>query len=90
MQSYFDVKQRLAKYNICMNEDIQKFVKTVKGIAEYGYEPPRILKEFVTYSDLGKFIDRHYSGCSAHFPKQPNQFCRAIILTSFQHQERGL
>jgi hypothetical protein len=46
MKSYFDVKQELAKYNISMTENIQKFAKTVKGIAEYMYEPQKVLEEF--------------------------------------------
>jgi len=46
MKSYFDVKQELAKYNISMTEDIQKFARIVKGIAEYGYEPQKVLREF--------------------------------------------
>jgi hypothetical protein len=46
MKSYFDVKQELAKYNISMTEDIQKFARTVKGIAKYRYEPQEVLREF--------------------------------------------
>ena len=46
MKSYFDVRQELAKYNISMIKDIQKFANTIKGIAEYGYEPQKVLKEF--------------------------------------------
>jgi len=46
MKSYFDVKQELAKYNISMTEDIQKFARIVKSIAEYRYEPQKVLKEF--------------------------------------------
>jgi predicted RNase H-like nuclease (RuvC/YqgF family) len=46
MNSYFDAKQELDKHKISITEDIRKFAKTVKCIAEYGYEPKRVLAEF--------------------------------------------
>jgi hypothetical protein len=46
MKSYFDAKQELGKHKISITEDIQKFAKSVKGIAEYGYEPKKVIAEF--------------------------------------------
>jgi hypothetical protein len=46
MKSYFDAKQELDKHKISITEDIPKFAKTVKCIAEYGYEPKKVLEEF--------------------------------------------
>jgi hypothetical protein len=46
MKSYFDAKQELDKHKISITEDIQKFAKSVRGIAEYGYEPGKVLAEF--------------------------------------------
>jgi hypothetical protein len=46
MKSYFDAKQELDKHKMSITEDTQKFAKTVKCIAEYGYEPKRVLAEF--------------------------------------------
>jgi hypothetical protein len=46
MKSYFDAKQELDKHKISITEDIPKFAKTVKCIAEYGYEPRKVLSEF--------------------------------------------
>ena len=46
MKSYFDAKQELDKHQISITEDIPKFAKTVKCIAEYGYEPKKVLEEF--------------------------------------------
>jgi hypothetical protein len=46
MKSYFDAKQELDKHKMSITEDTQKFAKTVKCIAEYGYEPKMVLAEF--------------------------------------------
>ena len=46
MKSYFDAKQELDKHKISISEDIPKFAKTIKCIAEYGYEPKKVLEEF--------------------------------------------
>jgi hypothetical protein len=46
MTSYFSAKQVLDKHIISMTEDLPKFANTVKCIAEYGYDPVRILDEF--------------------------------------------
>ena len=46
MKSFFDAKQELDKHKISITEDIPKLAKTVKGIAEYGYEPKKVLEEF--------------------------------------------
>jgi hypothetical protein len=46
MKSYFDAKQELDKHKISITEDVPKFAKSVRGIAEYGYEPEKVLAEF--------------------------------------------
>ena len=46
MKSFFDAKQELDKHKISITEDIPKLAKTVKCIAEYGYEPKKVLEEF--------------------------------------------
>jgi hypothetical protein len=46
MQSYFDAKQELDKHKISITEDVPKFAKSVRGIAEYGYEPKKVIAEF--------------------------------------------
>ena len=46
MNSYFEAKQQLDKYGLSIPGDIQKILKTSKGIAEYGYEPKLILEAF--------------------------------------------
>jgi hypothetical protein len=45
MKSYFDAKQELDKHKISITEDVPKFAKSVKCIAEYGYEPKKVLAE---------------------------------------------
>ena len=45
-KSFFDAKQELDKHKISISEDIPKFAKTIKCIAEYGYEPKKVLEEF--------------------------------------------
>ena len=44
IRSYSNAKQELNKISI--NEDLTKFAKTVNCIAEYGYDPKKILAEF--------------------------------------------
>ena len=46
MKSFFDAKQELDKHKISITEDIPKFAKTIKCVAEYGYEPKKVLEEF--------------------------------------------
>lgn len=46
MKSYLSSKQELEKHGISMTDDIPKFASTVKSIAEYGYNPQRVLEEF--------------------------------------------
>ena len=46
IKSYFDAKQELDKHKLSITEDFQKFAKSVKCIAEFGYEPERVLAEF--------------------------------------------
>ena len=46
IKSFFDAKQELDKHKISITEDIPKLAKTVKCIAEYGYEPKKVLEEF--------------------------------------------
>ena len=46
MKSYFDAKQELDKHKISITEDVPKFAKSVRGIAEYGYEPIKVIAEF--------------------------------------------
>jgi hypothetical protein len=45
MKSFFEAKQELDKHKISM-ADIPKLAKTVKCIAEYGYEPKKVLEAF--------------------------------------------
>jgi vacuolar-type H+-ATPase subunit I/STV1 len=46
MKSYLSSRQELEKYGISMTYDIPTFASTVKSIAEYGYDPQRVLEEF--------------------------------------------
>ncbi|MFZ0327676.1 MAG: hypothetical protein WAL66_10280 [Nitrososphaeraceae archaeon] len=46
MRSYSDTKQVLDRHKISMNEDLPKFAKTVNCIAEYAYDPKKVLAEF--------------------------------------------
>lgn len=46
MKSYFGFKQDLESHGISMTVDIPKFANTVRCIAEYGYDPYRVIKEF--------------------------------------------
>ena len=46
MKSYFEAKQELDKHKISITGDIEKFAKSVRGIAEYGYEPKKVIAEF--------------------------------------------
>jgi hypothetical protein len=58
MKSYFDAKQELDKHKISITEDVPKFAKSVRGIAEYGYEPKKVIAEF---EDIRRFInDEHW------------------------------
>ena len=54
MKSYFDAKQELDKHKISITEDVPKFAKSVKGIAEYGYEPKKVIAEFEDIRYLGR------------------------------------
>ena len=54
MKSYFDAKQELDKYKISITEDVQKFAKSVRGIAEFGYEPKKVIAEFEDIRDLAR------------------------------------
>ena len=46
MKSYFGFKEELESHGISMTYDIPKFVSTVRCIAEYRYDPQRVIKEF--------------------------------------------
>lgn len=46
MKSYFGFRQELESYGISMTDDIPKFVSTIRCIADYCYDPQRIIKEF--------------------------------------------
>jgi hypothetical protein len=46
MKSYFGSKQELESYGISIIDDIPKFVSTIRCIADYGYDPQRVIKEF--------------------------------------------
>jgi hypothetical protein len=46
MKSYISFKQELENYGISLTYDIPKLASTVKTIAQYGYDPQRILGEF--------------------------------------------
>ena len=46
MKSYFSFKQELESQGISMTDDIPRFASTVRCIAEYGYDPQRVIKEF--------------------------------------------
>jgi hypothetical protein len=45
MKSYFDSKQEMEKLGISMNNDIPKFVGTVKSVKRYGYDPQVVVAE---------------------------------------------
>jgi hypothetical protein len=44
-ESYFSFEQELENHGISMTDDIPNFVSTVRCIAEYGYDPLRVVKE---------------------------------------------
>ena len=46
MKSYLSCKQELEKHGISMNIDLPTFARTVKSIAEHGYDPKKVLEEF--------------------------------------------
>jgi hypothetical protein len=46
MESYSSSKQVLDQYGISITEDIAKFASTVKCIAEFGYDPKTVVREF--------------------------------------------
>ena len=46
IKSYSNAKQVLDRHKISIDEDLTKFANTVKCIAEYGYDPKRVLAEF--------------------------------------------
>ena len=46
MKSYLDLGRELDKHKISMTQDIPKFARLVRTIAEYGYEPKRVIAEF--------------------------------------------
>jgi hypothetical protein len=54
MKSYFDAKQELDKHKISITEDVPKFAKSVRGIAEFGYEPKKVIAEFEDIRDLAR------------------------------------
>ena len=46
MKSYFGFKQELESHGISMTDDIPRFASTIRCIADYGYDPQRVIKEF--------------------------------------------
>lgn len=46
MKSYSSFKQEFESYGISMTHDIPKFASTIRSIAEYGYDPKRVIEEF--------------------------------------------
>ena len=46
MKSCLDLQRELDKHKISMTQDIPKFARVVRTIAEYGYEPKRVIAEF--------------------------------------------
>lgn len=46
MESYSSSKQVLDQYGIAITGDISKFASTVKCIAEFGYDPKTVVREF--------------------------------------------
>jgi hypothetical protein len=46
MKSYSSSKQVLDQYGISITEDFSKFTSTVKCIAEFGYDPKKVIEEF--------------------------------------------
>jgi hypothetical protein len=47
MKSYFYSKQELVRHGISIVDDIPKFAITVRCIAEYGYDPQRVIQDFI-------------------------------------------
>jgi hypothetical protein len=46
MKSYLDLERELDKHQISMTHDIPQFVRVVRTITAYGYEPKRVIAEF--------------------------------------------
>ena len=46
IKSYSNAKQVLDRHKISIDEDLTKFANTVNCIAEYGYDPKRVIAEF--------------------------------------------
>ncbi len=46
MKSYTNAKQELNRYDIPISEDLPKFARTVNSIAQYGYNPKMVIREF--------------------------------------------
>jgi hypothetical protein len=46
IKSYSNAKQVLDRHNLSISEDISKFANVVRCIAEYGYDPKKVLEEF--------------------------------------------
>ena len=46
IKSYSNAKQVLDRHNLSITEDLDKFANVVSCIAEYGYDPKRVLAEF--------------------------------------------
>jgi hypothetical protein len=46
IKSFLNYKQELEKLGISMTNDMPRFANMVKSIAEYGYDPQRVLEEF--------------------------------------------
>jgi len=46
MKSYFGFKQGMENHGISMTDDIPRFASTVRCMADYGYDPQRVIIEF--------------------------------------------
>ena len=46
IKSYSNAKQILDRHKLSITEDLGKFANVVSCIAEYGYDPKRVLEEF--------------------------------------------
>ena len=56
MKSYSRSKQVLEQYGISITKDISKFASTVKCIAEYGYDPEKVIRVF---NEIQYLQDKH-------------------------------
>jgi hypothetical protein len=73
MKSYSRSKQVLEQYGISITKDISKFASTVKCIAEYGYDPEKVIRVF---NDIQYLQGKHRALRIAVEEKLQDLICR--------------